>query len=687
MADDNNPMDNPHHDGDVMPASEQPAEDPFVGTVFADKYEILSVIGKGGMSTVYKAKHKYMERIVAVKVLHKHLISDPLSVERFKKESKAASSLSHPNIITVFDFGVDKNNTAYLVMDFLEGTNLGDIIDTNGPLCESDVILIFRQIAKGLIHAHARNVIHRDLKPRNLVLTVEDDGSVLVQIVDFGIAKMISSDDQGMTLTQTGEVFGSPIYMSPEQCSADELDIRSDIYSLGCVMYEALTGLPPFLGKNPVETMSMHVEDEPQSFNEIMPDHQISKNLERIVFRCLEKFKEDRFENVQELLDQLPASGETFAEKKDGTIALSLSQIVASQSTKLNKAQERKPQKRKKQKTKTKSNSLAIVFGVALLLVSSFICLYPGPQEDPGPPIFKMKWQLLMTLADLQIKNKQYEQALPLLDWALNDAISLSGDSKNYDKIFETLIKQIRVYSALGMNSKQQETVKKLNQLEKEKWKHRASKYIEELLAARKYIAKLEEQNKDPKEYRTKEPLNIEGDSTAIIELAKRLDLVKEYNQEESLLELADYLFSRLYGKDYIELADIKLQLAECLRKEDQIQEITQARLYERVVEIQERNNRMQDRKPEESQGYIRALLKLGQWQRDRSHFDKAKANLTKAIDLAKKNKSFSSQELSEFYNSYADFLRQVGNQDEAVKYEGLAKSLRKKHEHPNLKD
>lgn len=657
-------------------------KDTLVGNIFADKYEIISVIGAGGMSTVYKAKHKYMERIVAVKVLKKQLVSDPISVERFKKESKAASALSHPNIITVYDFGVDENKTAFLVMDYLEGTNLGDIIDNNGPLCENDVLYIFPQVARGLIHAHARNVIHRDLKPRNLVLTVEEDGSVLVQIVDFGIAKIVAQgSDQSSTLTRTGEVFGSPIYMSPEQCLSETLDVRSDIYSMGCVMYEALTGLPPFLGNNPMETMSMHVEDEPQPFSEVMPHNLISKKLEKIVFKCLEKEKEDRFESVQELLDAFPAFKEIPEEStSDGTHLLTLGQVVAGNSTKLNRALEKKPTKRRKLKPKANSNSYAIIFGVALFLVTSFICFYPGPDEDPGPPAFKMKWQLLMTMADFQIKNKQYANALPLLDWALTDAKNLSGKRKNYDKIFETLGKQFKVYSSLGMTAKQQDAANDYADLQKEKWKTRADKVIAELTAAKKYIEKLKAQNKDPRDYRSKEPLNIEGDSAAIIGIAKRLNLVKDYNTEEILLELADELYTVLYGKDYIELAEIKLQLADCLRKEDQIVEITNLRLYERVVEIQKHNLDALEKAPEDSAGYIQAVLKLGQWQRDRSNFDGARNNLTRAIELAQKSKVIKDDELTEFYNSYADFLRQVGNIDQAKEYEEKARNLKQKN-------
>ncbi|MBZ0189851.1 MAG: serine/threonine protein kinase, partial [Candidatus Obscuribacterales bacterium] len=166
------------HTGEQMSA--------MVGSVFAERYEIISVIGHGGMSTVYKARHTYMDKIVAVKVLRPHLTSDPMSLQRFQHESKLASCLSHPNIISVHDFGITKDQGAFLVMDFLEGITLGEVLDSGGAINEKEALEIFRQICKGLIHAHKRNVLHRDLKPRNLVLTVDEDNSILVKIVDFG---------------------------------------------------------------------------------------------------------------------------------------------------------------------------------------------------------------------------------------------------------------------------------------------------------------------------------------------------------------------------------------------------------------------------------------------------------------------------------------------------------------------
>ena len=222
-------------------------QDPLIGTVVADKYELLSVLGVGGMSTIYKARHKYMGRLTAVKLLHPYLTADPSMFQRFQYEAKAASNLNHPNVVGIHDFGITDGGTAYLVMDYLEGEDLSSILERESLLPEAQAREIFRQACAGLDHAHSKGVIHRDLKPSNLFLCPEDGGNFLVKLVDFGIAKITdNTSEKSQNLTRTGEVFGSPLYMSPEQCSGKPLDPRSDLYSFGCLMYEVLTGRRPF---------------------------------------------------------------------------------------------------------------------------------------------------------------------------------------------------------------------------------------------------------------------------------------------------------------------------------------------------------------------------------------------------------------------------------------------------------
>ena len=234
------------------------------GAVFAEKYEIISALGAGGMSTVYKAKHRFLDKYVAIKLLNAHLSSDGKAVQRFQLEAKAAYDLKHPNLISIYDFGISPDGQAYIVMDYLEGESLSQRIERQGKLSLMEALPIFADVAAGLAHAHQNNVLHRDIKPSNVMLVTGEDGSGTARIVDFGLAK--NYDENAVKLTQTGEIFGSPLYMSPEQCRGAVLDQRSDIYSFGCLMYETLTGFAPISGANAYETFRLKFSEVPPPF-------------------------------------------------------------------------------------------------------------------------------------------------------------------------------------------------------------------------------------------------------------------------------------------------------------------------------------------------------------------------------------------------------------------------------------
>lgn len=290
------------HDGTVLIPLQQ---DQFVGTKLADRYFIESVIGHGGMGVVYKARHELMDRTVAIKMLLSQLISDSLSVKRFQQEAKAASRLKHPNVITLYDFGVSPSGQPYLVMDYLQGVSLADVIKKDGHVGVDRSIKIFKQACSALQHAHQQGVIHRDLKPGNIMLIETEDEKDFVKVVDFGVAKLMAGEDEAQRLTQTGEVCGSPVYMSPEQCMGQKLDARSDVYSMGVVIYEALTGRLPLLGKSMVETMSKHISEMPPAFNAVRPDLYIPERLETVVFRALAKNPDDRLQSMEALEQEL----------------------------------------------------------------------------------------------------------------------------------------------------------------------------------------------------------------------------------------------------------------------------------------------------------------------------------------------------------------------------------------------
>jgi len=282
--------------------------DRHLGTVLAGRYEILEVIGGGGMGLVYKARHTMMNRIVAIKMLHSHLTSSAEALGRFKLEAQAASCLSLPNILQIFDFGVSDEGQPYMVMDYLEGTSLADVLEAEGRLPVLRAVNIFVQACAGLAHAHQKGVIHRDLKPSNIMLVNADDQADFVKIVDFGIAKLLNrTDGASANLTRTGEVYGSPLYMSPEQCRGQELDARSDLYSFGCVMYKTVTGQPVFTGSEMIELLFKQVSEMPKRFAEACPDTDLPADFEAIVFKAIAKNPNNRFQSMTELKDVLEA--------------------------------------------------------------------------------------------------------------------------------------------------------------------------------------------------------------------------------------------------------------------------------------------------------------------------------------------------------------------------------------------
>lgn len=282
----------------------QVVNNPLVGRVFADTFEVEALIGFGGMSVVYKVRHVSLKRVFALKILHPHLLSDDQIFRRFQLEARTASSLNHPNVIKVYEAGVSPERLAYLIMDFVDGFTIGQIVEANGHLEVNRAVNIFAQVCDGLEHAHQRAVLHRDLKPSNIMVSNSADGE-LAKLLDFGIAKlMLQSSPQ---LTQEGEVCGTPEVMSPEQCLGKPLDARSDIYSLGCMMYESLTGIPPHIGDTILDTMTMHIRHPVPTFDRVAPTLNIPQAVQDVVLKCLEKNPDARWQSADQLGKSLRA--------------------------------------------------------------------------------------------------------------------------------------------------------------------------------------------------------------------------------------------------------------------------------------------------------------------------------------------------------------------------------------------
>lgn len=290
----------PENSADTAANTIAPSQFPDVG----ERYQLLSFVSQGGMGTIFKARDSETDTILAVKVLNQDLASDKEAIKRFEQEIKTVSQLTHANLLTIYDQGITKDGVPFLVCDFVEGETLADYLKNkeSSSTPAFDTLDLFMQICDALSFAHARGVIHRDVKPGNVILSRTDSGGILVKLVDFGIAKVMpSSTSQARethSLTLTGGTFGTPSYMSPEQCLGFRLDERSDIYSLGCLMYEVATGNPPFAGDNPIQVVVSHIEKSPAAWSKKAQSY---PGLEGIVLKCLEKDQGDRYQSIQQL--------------------------------------------------------------------------------------------------------------------------------------------------------------------------------------------------------------------------------------------------------------------------------------------------------------------------------------------------------------------------------------------------
>ncbi len=265
------------------------------------QYEVISFIGQGGMGSVFKVRDKRQDKVLAIKVLRRELAASETAVKRFEAEATAVAQLSHDNLVTIYGVEHTFDGKPFLIMDYIAGESLSSLIQREGRLSLNRSLNIFIQICDAVSHAHMRGIIHRDLKPSNVILSQEEDGFEMVHVVDFGIAKVQHTDIiQTIDMTGTGDVLGSPTYMSPEQCLSVGLDGRSDIYSMGCLMYEVITSKPPFEGFNPVQIIAKHLNEPPRSIAS-HPFLNLPDDLEAVIFTCLEKNPIDRYQSLFDL--------------------------------------------------------------------------------------------------------------------------------------------------------------------------------------------------------------------------------------------------------------------------------------------------------------------------------------------------------------------------------------------------
>jgi serine/threonine protein kinase len=295
-------------DGPKSMASESLArtnKDDFIGSIYLGKYELISQLGSGGMGVIYKARQIFLDRIVAIKMLRNNMASSKARM-RFHQEARAASGLNHPGVVAINDFGIDELDRPYMVMEYVEGVTLQEVLREHGLLNMRESFPIFIEILEALAVAHARGVIHRDIKPSNVMLAMTTEGGIHLKLLDFGIAKVLDVDDNTLQdFTRTGEALGTPLYMSPEQIQSNQIDFRSDLYSFGCLMYVCLTGNPPHMGESKLLTMEKHICDKPASLKEASMGLDFPPTLEAVIMRLLEKSPGDRFQSADEVRQAL----------------------------------------------------------------------------------------------------------------------------------------------------------------------------------------------------------------------------------------------------------------------------------------------------------------------------------------------------------------------------------------------
>jgi eukaryotic-like serine/threonine-protein kinase len=354
--------------------------------LYGNRYRVVGLLGTGGMAKVYRARDELLSREVALKVLNERLSSDPSFVERFRREAQNAAGLNHPNIVSLYDYG-DKDNRYFIVMELIEGRSLSEVIDEDGALMPERAAEIARDTARGLGRAHESGIVHRDIKPHNIMITKTGQ----TKVTDFGIARAVGGDADA-TMTQTGMVIGTAAYLSPEQAQGNPVDARSDVYSLGCVLHEMLTGDAPFAGDTPLAIAYKHVRENPERASEVNSD--VPDALDAIVIKAMSKNPDNRYADANEMADDLDRflSGQRVA----ATPFLAATSVMgAGTGTQVMSETETYEDYPEEEKSKTGRNILIALLVLGVLALGAFLLanLLSGPGEVEVPDVVGLSEQ------------------------------------------------------------------------------------------------------------------------------------------------------------------------------------------------------------------------------------------------------------------------------------------------------
>lgn len=630
----------PEDGGALIPL---PPADELIGKLFAHKYEIISLLGEGGMSRVYRARHTYMKRIIAVKVLHEKAATDDVAKARFQREAEAASSLSHPNVVTVHDFGVTEDGRAYFTMDCLDGKSLDEIIDEIRFIPIQQAIDIFSQACEGLEHAHRNGVIHRDIKPSNLVILKQEDGSDLVKIVDFGIAKIVRSkpeNEKGLRVTQTGEIFGTASYMSPEQCNGASLDAQSDIYSFGCLMYEALAGVPPFIGNSYVATVAKHVMEAPKPLSSVALTN-VSPQIESVIMKCLEKKQESRYATAgelrQALLDAAYASGlkglrmGAVRERKEFGVSGSLKAHQPLQTTQRSK--------------NIRKRNVAIILSVPTVIAAAalwVVFMYQGPAGDLGTLYDKFQWQSRIADADDLMKDGKFADAVVALEGSEKIARTFGDDNRRLEA---TLLKMVDAYTA----NREPEKLEKVN-----------NELV--LLSNNKVFSEYNMLMSMLKQWEDPNLSNVKREELALqaVAFGERISRcadklsVRSQVKAETLLKRSAKTYDLLNLREGIFRMRLRIQLAEMYKQQE--------RLDDQMQVLLEALQHSPENPQSESAWRLKAKipLLLGQLHSANNELQKAKSELDNAVAISREHVGAESDLLRDSLNASSQLYRKL---------------------------